>query len=212
MARTLKEHLLTELSRKTLGSYVSKAGVDTYRKSKKLGSAEAQSNHVGGVLANDTRTWSHREPVEKALGVHFSQRNKLEDKIHGRLRGIERASKRLAKEELDEAFRRIETGESERRTREQAAAGHHIFRALKSAGHAVDVEHHPKGGLNIRSRTEGRPGHNSQIRAMSKHLDNMGIPHRYEESERRHHDRLYVLSNDAHHIGQNLHNLHKVHE
>jgi hypothetical protein len=91
----VNEDLLMELSKKTLGSYVKKAGksrLDLQKNRARLDKADGDLASAGFGLDNDSRSsvQKARDNVRKKIG-------KIDDKDFNRQDGIHRAIKRLTK-------------------------------------------------------------------------------------------------------------------
>jgi hypothetical protein len=80
---------LAELDKKTLGSYVRKSAIDAYRRGQDV------EYHTGARDANDNYGAKRR---------HGELTDKARRKASNRITGIERATKQLAKEDINEAF------------------------------------------------------------------------------------------------------------
>jgi hypothetical protein len=92
-----EDEQIDELSKKTLGSYIKKASTHVANTARKAGQADAESQEIGRLTGSDSRTWKHREAIEKSKGVDYDSRAKLDRHIDKRSRGIRRAADKLAK-------------------------------------------------------------------------------------------------------------------
>ena len=112
---------IDELSKKTLGSYIKKASVNAVNKAKESEKHYAATEHEDDV---DTHNY------------HVVKSSKAADKASNRLAGIRRATNRLTKEDLDEAFKvgsmKLHDGSSVTLTRESADVLNGLFNQLNS--------------------------------------------------------------------------------
>ena len=130
-------------------------------------------------------------------GIRHS--NKEKAMANARKHGVE------LKEDLDETFSKFETGEGDRRTKEQAHFGKHLSKTLGTKH--VHVTHANKGGLTIHSKHEG--GEHRHMNEVSKHLESMGVEHRREGGPNhigpgRSKSRIYIPSWTGHEHGAKM--------
>lgn len=93
------EEQLDEISKKTLGSYVKKAADNLGLRARKSGQKEAQAyslRAVAGTIRNNQTS-----DLEKKLGLDYKTVSKEEDKMYKRLQGIDRATNRLSREQVE---------------------------------------------------------------------------------------------------------------
>ena len=94
-----EEEQLDEISKKTLGSYVKKAADNLGLRARKSGQKEAQAYSlrvVAGTIRNNQTS-----DLEKKLGLDYKTVSKEEDKMYKRLQGIDRATNRLSREQVE---------------------------------------------------------------------------------------------------------------
>lgn len=94
-----EEEQLDEISKKTLGSYVKKAADNLGLRARKSGQKEAQAyslRAVAGTIRNNQTS-----DLEKKLGLDYKTVSKEEDKMYKRLQGIDRATNRLSREQVE---------------------------------------------------------------------------------------------------------------
>jgi hypothetical protein len=114
---------LDELKKSTLGSYVRKASVDTYRR------GQDTEYHTAARDATDNYGAKRR---------HAELTDKARAKASNRITGIEKATRKLAKEEyMDEAFKagsmKLSDGSSVKVTSEEASTLNALFNQLNSS-------------------------------------------------------------------------------
>ena len=94
---------LDELSKKTLGSYVKKASNaaamshGNYMAAKERSDEANRMTNRNGMVGNQ---FQHRETIKKILGADSETMNKIHGKTVKRIRGVEKATDKLTKEEV----------------------------------------------------------------------------------------------------------------
>lgn len=126
---------IDELSKKTLGSYVRQASADQYFNGQKAQYHDQKAKDFSGS------DFFGKTSKEK----HYGLASKANAKASNRDTGIERAVKRLAKEDLDEAFKvgsmKLGDGSTVQVTKESADTLNGLFDQLTSANKSKMEEH-----------------------------------------------------------------------
>ena len=96
---------IDELSKKTLGSYINKAGQDAFRKGASFGKKKAEGDEVDrytnrGYTDSSSQT-DQREKMKDALGASDKETYDTQSKGIRRLRGMKKAVGRLTKEDYE---------------------------------------------------------------------------------------------------------------
>lgn len=94
----LDEENLSELSKKTLGSYVRKAAGSAADNAHELGKKRADADDVDRFTNRHMNNkYAARDDIKKAIGADSKSISKVSNKAGRRLQGIDRASARLEK-------------------------------------------------------------------------------------------------------------------
>jgi hypothetical protein len=107
---------IDELSKKTLGSYINKAGQDAFRKGASFGKKKAEGDEVDrytnrGYTDSSSQT-DQREKMKDALGASDKETYDTQSKGIRRLRGMKKAVGRLTKEAFDKVKPEMKTKDS----------------------------------------------------------------------------------------------------
>lgn len=100
---TKEETELTELSKKTLGSYIRKASANAADNAHAVGKKQADSDDVDRFTNRHMNNqFGHRETLKKAMGADSDSINSAHRTMRKRIRGINKATEKLTKEETEE--------------------------------------------------------------------------------------------------------------